>query len=187
MLEPDEVTLIRRCQSGDKEAFRSLVEKYRSVLFGTAYLITREKESAEDAVQRSLLQMWKHISSLRLRSSLKAWLIRIVINEVNQLHRKKRLPVVSVEEVPEVAGDPDEAEIPAISNERNRRLRKAMEVLSDHQREVVILRYFSELTVPEIAAATGTREGTVKSRLSRALERLGEVLRESEETGEVRR
>jgi RNA polymerase sigma-70 factor (ECF subfamily) len=185
VLEPDEVTLIRRCQSGDKEAFRSLVEKYRSVLFGTAYLITREKESAEDAVQRSLLQMWKHISSLRLRSSLKAWLIRIVINEVNQ--RKKRLPVVSVEEIPEVAGDPDETETTAISNERNRRLRKALEVLSNDQRQVIILRYFSDLTVPEIAAATGTREGTVKSRLSRALDRLGEVLRDEENQKEAKR
>jgi RNA polymerase sigma-70 factor (ECF subfamily) len=52
---------------------------------------------------------------------------------------------------------------------------------------MVILRYFSELTVPEIASVTGIREGTVKSRLSRALNHLGEILRNEEETGEVKR
>ncbi len=186
MVEPEEVTLIRRCQSGDKEAFRCLVDKYRSVLFGIAYLMTRNKESAEDAVQRSLLQMWKHIPSLRLRTSLKAWLTRIVINEVNQLHRKKRLPTVRVKETLEVAGDPNEVETTAISHERHRRLKEALEVLPKDQREVVILRYFSELTVPEIAAVTGTREGTVKSRLSRALNRLGEILRNKEEAEDVK-
>ena len=56
-------------------------------------------------------------------------------------------------------------------------------MLPSGQREVVVLRYFSELTVPEIAAVTGIREGTVKSRLSRALDRLNEILRKQVETG----
>jgi RNA polymerase sigma-70 factor (ECF subfamily) len=178
---------VGKCQAGDKEAFRVLAGKYRSVIFGTAYLMTRDRGSAEDAVQDSLIQMWKHIPSLRLRSSLKSWLMRIVVNEVNQQRRKKRLPTVPDEEIPEAGGDPDETETVVIGHERHRNIRRALEMLPDTQREMVILRYFSELTVPEIASVTGIREGTVKSRLSRALNHLGEILRNEEETGEVKR
>ncbi len=186
MSESEEAALVRRCQAGDKESFRTLVEQYRGALFGTAYLMTRDRVSAEDTVQRALVQMWEHIPSLRLRGSLKAWLMRIVVNEVNQQHRKKRVPTVPLEEAPEVAGEPDEAEMVAVRREERQSLRRALEMLPSEQREAIVLRYFSELTVPEIAAVTGKREGTIKSRLSRALDRLGETLR-NEETLELRR
>ena len=182
MSESEEAALVRRCQAGDKEAFRALVEQHSRVLFGTAYLMTRDRGLAEDAVQRALIQMWKHIRSLRLRSSFKAWLIRIVVNEVNQQRRKKRVPIVPLEEAPEVAGDPDEAEAVVVRHEEQQSLKRALEMLPSKQREAVVLKYFSDLTIPEIAAITGQREGTIKSRLSRALDRLGEILR-NEETG----
>jgi RNA polymerase sigma-70 factor (ECF subfamily) len=180
--ESEESALIQLCQAGDKKAFSSLVERHRSALFGTAYLMTQDKGTAEDAVQRAMIKVWKHIPSLRLRSSFKSWLMRILVNEVNQMHRKKHLPAISLEDAPEAAGDPDEAEIIAIRSEQRRSLRQAMEMLTDEQREAVILRYYSELSFPEIAIVTGTREGTIKSRLSRALDRLGEILR-NRETG----
>ena len=180
MNEPEEVALVRRCQAGDKEAFRTLVEQYSGAIFGTAYLMSRDRGLAEDAVQRALIQMWKHISSLRLRGSFKAWLVRIVVNEVNQQRRKKLLPTVPIEEAPEVAGDPDETETVAVRREQHQHLRQALEMLPPEQREAIVLRYFSELTVPEIAAVMGKREGTIKSRLSRALDRLGEILRNKE-------
>jgi RNA polymerase sigma-70 factor (ECF subfamily) len=157
------------------------------VIFGTAYLMTRDRESAEDAVQNSLVQMWNHISALRLRSSLKAWLLRIVVNEVNQQRRKKRLPTFSAEEVEDLTGDPDETETIVDNRERHRNLKQALEMLPEIQREMIVLRYFSELTVPEIASVTGIQEGTIKSRLSRALDRLGEILGNEDEAGEAKR
>lgn len=157
------------------------------MIFGTAYLMTRDRESAEDAVQDSLIRMWNHIPSLRLQSSLKAWLLRIVVNEVNQQRRKKRLPTFSAEEVQDLTGDPNETESIVDNRERYRNLKQAIELLPEIQREMIVLRYFSELTVPEIAAVTGIREGTIKSRLSRAIDRLAVILRKQEETGEVKR
>jgi hypothetical protein len=77
-----EGSLIRRCQAGDKEAFRVLVEMHSKILFGTAYLMTRDRGLAEDAVQEALVKVWKHLPSLRLQGSFKSWLLRIVINEV---------------------------------------------------------------------------------------------------------
>ena len=66
-----EAALIYRCQEGDKAAFGMLVEQYRTVLFGTAYLMMRDRGLAEDAVQEALIQIWKHLPSFRLKSSIK--------------------------------------------------------------------------------------------------------------------
>jgi RNA polymerase sigma-70 factor (ECF subfamily) len=180
--ESEEAAIVRRCQAGDKEAFRVLVKQHSRALFGTAYLMTRDRGLAEDAVQRALVQIWKHIQALRLQSSLKAWLIRIVVNEVNQQSRKKRVPTVPLEETSEVVGDPDEAEAVVVRHEQQQSIKRALEMLPSKQREAVVLKYFSDLTVPEIATITGQREGTIKSRLSRALDRLGEIIH-NEETG----
>jgi RNA polymerase sigma-70 factor (ECF subfamily) len=174
--ESQEAALVRRCQTGDKEAFRVLVEQYRSVLFGTAYLMIRDRGLAEDIVQEALVQMWKHLPSFRLKSSVKTWMVRIVINEVKQQFRKKQVLMVPLEQVSEIAVDFDEAATAMIQNEERQHLKQALEQLPAEQKEAVILRYFSDLTVPEIAAVMGEREGTIKSRLSRALDRLGKIL-----------
>ena len=177
MNESQEAVLIRRCQAGDKEAFRMLVEQYRSVLFGTAYLMMRDRGLAEDAVQEALIQVWKHLPSFHLKSSIKTWLVRIVINEVKQQFRKKKLPVIPLDSANEETGMPDEADTALIRSEERLSLRLALNRLQPDQREAVVLRYYSELTVPEIAAVTDQREGTIKARLSRALDRLAEILR----------
>ena len=176
MNESKEAALVRRCQAGDQEAFRMIVEQYRSILFGTAYLMIRDRVLAEDAVQEALTKMWKHLPSLRVRGSFKAWLVRIVVNEVKQQFRKKQASLAPLEQASEVAGDFDDAETAMIRDEERRHLKQALEKLPAEQREAVVLRYFSELTVPEIATVTGQREGTIKSRLSRALSHLSEIL-----------
>ena len=186
MNESQEAALIRRCQAGDKEAFGTLVEQYRSVLFGTAYLMMRDRGLAEDAVQEALIKIWKHLPSFRLRSSIKTWLVRIVINEVKQQTRKKKLPMIPIEEANEVIGELDDAESPLIRSEERKRLKQVLNELPPEQREAIILRYFSDMSIPEIAAATNNPVDTVKSRLSRALEHLNRTLNR-DEAGEGRK
>jgi RNA polymerase sigma-70 factor (ECF subfamily) len=170
-----EEELIKRSMKGDERAFRILVEKYQNILYGTAYLILRDRQMTEEAVQETILKMWKHLGSLHTENSIKPWLMKVIINEANRQFRKKNLPTVPLEEVPEQedAGDMDEM---LIHEENHHVLREALAELSPEQREAVILRYFSDLTVPEIAAATSIPEGTIKSRLSRALDRLYTVI-----------
>ena len=57
--------IIKRCQAGDREAFRTVVEKYQNVLYGTAYLMTGSRTAAEDHVQEAFLAAWKNIGSFR--------------------------------------------------------------------------------------------------------------------------
>ena len=180
MIEQQEIDLIRRCQAKDKDAFRLLLENYRKVMFGTAFLMTKDRGLAEDALQEALIQIWKHLPSLRRGESLKPWLVRIVVNEVNRQRRKKQVPTVPLEFAPEIVDDCDDAVAAMIRSEDHQNLRRALEQLPLEIKETVILRYFSDLTVPEVAKVMGKPEGTIKSRLSRALTRLNEILSNDE-------
>jgi len=73
--------------------------------------------------------MWKHLPSLRLHGSFKAWLVRIVVNEVKQQFRKKQVPTVPLEQASEVAEDLDKAETATIRNEERQHLRRVLEML----------------------------------------------------------
>lgn len=132
-------------------------------------------------MQEALVQIWKNLPSLRLQSSLKAWLIRILANEVKQQCRKKQVPTVSLEQVPEMVNNLNITETAIMRDEERWQLRQALEILPSEQGEAVVLRYFSDLTVLEIARILSEREGTIKSRLSRALDRLGKFLRDYKE------
>jgi RNA polymerase sigma-70 factor (ECF subfamily) len=167
-----EEKLVKRCQKGDESAFRILVENYRDLLLGTAYLILKNRQSADEVVQETVIKMWENLPSLRDSGSLKPWLMRIVINEANRQFRKKSISTVSLESAPEIPDDDYNIDELLIQEENHQMLREALSSLSPEQREVIVLRYFSDLTVPEIAAAVSIPEGTVKSRLSRALDRL---------------
>lgn len=170
--EYSEEKLVKRCQKGDEGSFRVLVEQYRDLLLGTAYLILKDRQSADEVVQETVIKMWENLPSLHDSRSLKPWLMRIVVNEANRQFRKKSIPTVSLEYASEIPDDDYNIDEQLIQEENHQMLREALSSLSPEQREVIVLRYFSDLTVPEIAAAVSIPEGTVKSRISRALDKL---------------
>jgi RNA polymerase sigma-70 factor, ECF subfamily len=174
-----EETAVKRCRTGDKEAFRLLAEAYEKQLFGIAYLMTHDRDLAADMVQEALLKMWQHLPSLRRDDGLKPWLIRILVNEIKQQARKKRLPEVSFEETLECPGNSSETIDLLESKDLHQDVRRAVRELPHDQRETVILRYFGGLSLAEISVVLGCRQGTVKSRLSRALDRLEKELKET--------
>ena len=108
MKDSQEAALVQRCQTGDTEAFRMLVETHRKMLFGVAYLMTRDRGMAEDAVQEALIQIWQHLPSLRQPNSIKPWSMRIVVNEVKQQLRKKQVPTTSLEKASDIPSELDE-------------------------------------------------------------------------------
>ena len=169
---------IARCQEGDREAFRLLVERYRDVLYGTAILMTGNRAVAEEIVQEAFLSAWRGIGGFKRGQPLKPWLTRILVNGVLAQKRKRSIPTVPIADSggnggPSVSDQTEVIEHRAI-------LRQALAKLAPDQQQVVVLRYFAELTVPEISEAMGVKEGTVKSRLHRALGRLREHLEEFE-------
>ena len=159
---------VRRCQDGDREAFRHLVERYKDVLYGTACLMTGNASVAEEHVQESFLLAWRGIGGFRVGLPVKPWLVRILVNTITSQRRRGSVPTIALEEAThsEVAGNPaDLAE--RVANQLE--VRQAIASLSEEHKQVVMLRYFADLSVPQVL---GCREGTVKSRLHRALRHL---------------
>ena len=174
--------LIRCSQAGDRDAFELLLERHRTALARTAYLVTRDREAIQDIMQEALIQIWRDLRSYRPYGSFKAWMLKIMLNKARKHYRKKRVQTVPLETAIEVSGNAERPEEIVEREEQTHHLRQALDLLTTDHREVLILRYYNELTVPEIAMALGCREGTIKSRLSRAHSRLEQALFELEST-----
>jgi len=166
----DEVA-IRRCQDGEREAFRHLVERYKDDLYGTAYLMTGNASVAEEHVQEAFLSAWKGLRTFRTGRPVKPWLVRILVNTIMSQRRRRLIETTSLEEAAHSPGPGDIGEV-AVQADNQQEVRQALSALSDEHRQVVMLRYFTGLSVPELAGVLGCREGTVKSRLHRALRHL---------------
>ena len=167
-----EEELISRLQEGDWDAFELLLERYRTVLVRTAYLVTRDHESVQDVMQETLIQIWRDLPSFRPYGSFKGWALKILVNKARKHYRRKRVETVALEAAEGVPGSDQAPQEAAEREEEAQTMRLGLERLSTDHREVLVLRYYSELTVPEIARSLNLREGTVKSRISRALGRL---------------
>ena len=166
---------VLRCQDGEREAFRHLVERYQDVLYGTAVLMTGDRALAEEHVQEALLAAWRGIHGFRIGHSVKPWLVRILVNTVVSQRRRPVVATVPLED----HSQPDDLPQPADAAEaqlNREEIRQALAGLNPDQRQVVVLRFFADLTVPQLAEAIGVREGTVKSRLHRALGNLRDQL-----------
>jgi len=178
--QPTESGLVEAAQSGDKDAFATLVAPHAPVAFRAAYLITGSAADAQDAAQEGLVKAWLALHRFRPGAPFRPWLLQIVINEARNRRRSAgrqerlalRLARAPEETVPGAEGI-------ALAGERRARLLSAVETLREDDQLVIAARYFVGLSEAETATALSLRPGTVKSRLSRALARLREVLGET--------
>lgn len=133
-----------------------------------AVVILRDRAAAEDAVQDAMLHAWQARTSLRDPRAGDAWFRRILVNRCrDRLRAAGRHPVVDLTLVERPADD----DMANRSSQRDELARITRRMEPDDQL-ILALRYFQDLTVPEIALVLGVAEGTVKSRLHRALERV---------------
>ncbi len=176
---PTESALVERAQQGDELAYRSLVRMYQGIAFRTAYLIAGSAAEAEDAAQTGFLKAWQALHRFRRGAPFRPWLLQIVANEARNRRRaagrREALALRAQHDVPSGGAAPS-PEAAVVAADEQARLLAAVNRLRDDDREILGCRYFLELSEQETAAALGIRRGTVKSRTSRALERLREVL-----------
>lgn len=172
----DERQLIRRCQAGDQDAFADLYHRHARFAYGTALLITRDREAAAEAVQEAFIKVFRHLGQFDPDRPFRPWLYRILVHEAVSLCRRwSRFPP-PVDPVAQDGPGPDTTEAAAVSRERAAAVWAAIQALPESFRITVILRYYTGLSEDEIATALGVQPGTVKSRLARARERLREPL-----------
>ena len=151
---------------------------YQGIAFRTAYVIARNGADAEDAAQDGFVKAWRALGRFREGAPFRPWLLRIVANEARNRRRtagrRAHLALRAATEQPsgDAAPSPEAA---YLSAEQKQELLAAVNELPEDQRTVISLRYFVGLSEHEVGEALGVPEGTVKSRTSRALERLRET------------
>ncbi|HRE48550.1 MAG TPA: sigma-70 family RNA polymerase sigma factor [Aggregatilineales bacterium] len=181
--EHDEQALIAAARRGTVEAFNALIERHQRRAYNLAYRLIGDPDAAADATQEAVIAAYNNLGSYR-GGSFRGWLMRIVTNtSYDELRRRKRRPTLSTDQIdpddPERASDitfladpDDEPEEVALRHALNDVIQACLDGLSVEFRMVAVLADVQGYDYSEIAAIVNTSLGTVKSRLSRARERL---------------
>ncbi len=180
---------VEAARKGQTEAFERLVLTYQQKVFNLVFRLLGEREEAEDLTQEIFLNVFKHIKEFRGDSQFSTWLYQVTLNHcrnrLTYLRRRFHYSMESLDdpvqaEEGEVGRElPDEGEIPEDTLYRRqvrRLIQKALRLLRDEYREIVVLRDIQELSYQEIGQILGLPEGTIKSRLHRARWELKELL-----------
>ena len=167
----DETSLLNvKLAKKDKSVFSELIQANLTSMYRVAKGILSSEDDIEDALQTTTLIAFDKIKTLRNDKYFKTWLIRILINECNKLYNRNRKSLKDIKEVKE--------ESYTIDKSINIDLYDAISKLSDELRVATILFYFNDLTYKEISKVLDIPEGTVKSRISRAKDRLYIMLKD---------
>ncbi len=181
----NEHELIKKAKEGDSYAFELLIAPYMQKIYNIALGILSSSEDADDAAQEAFIKAYKHLHSFSESSGFYTWLYRIVYNCCLDILRKKQRRPLSffithhndeTEDeliVTDTKPQPDEI---LISSESQSEVRRAISMLKESYRTVIILRDLEGLSYEEIADITGLSLGTVKSRISRGRENLKNII-----------
>ncbi len=156
----DENELVRLAKSGDQEAFMALASTCRDTIGRVAYFITRNRDEADDIASEAFLRAWVHIGSKRDEIPFRIWVARIAKNlAIDRFRRKKEN---AFEDDGFNGGIPEEA----ID------VKQALMELPHDQRVAITLLYFDDMSIADISRVLGVPQGTVKSRIFAAKEKM---------------
>lgn len=174
----DETTLIRHAVNGDAAAWESLMITHQEAVFRFAYLLLGDPDDAEDVAQESFLRAWKYLKRFDVARPLKPWLLSITANLASNRRRSAGRYFAAM--VRAFRDEPTTTRIEEKSAQglEANELRNAVQKLNPDDQQIIYLRYFLDLSVSETAQTLQIAEGTVKSKLSRALEKLRTVIRQ---------
>ncbi len=167
--------LLWRVKRGDADALRQVYERYKVDLLGLAVTLTRDPARGADVVHDVFVSFVRFAPQLKLRTSLRSYLLTSVANRVRTLGRTKSNGALPTAELPGriAMPGPDQA---AMENERATLIEQAMQQLPDDQREAIILHLQADMKFREIAISQNVSINTVRSRYRYGLDRLRSLL-----------
>lgn len=157
-------------QNISEEQARSIYNDHSPYVYGIALMLTRSTATADDIMQETFLRAFLKFDQYDPSRPLRPWLYRITVNLAKSAVRRQRR-LFFQESLPET-GDECLLEERILKNENDRELWHSVNQLSAKRREVIILHYYAEMSLPEVAEALQIPEGTCKSRLHEALKQL---------------
>jgi RNA polymerase sigma factor (sigma-70 family) len=165
-VQPALPALVQAAKQGDDSAFELLLEPLLDQGYRLACAMLHDHSAAEDAVQEAALRAWQKVTQLRDESDMRPWFLSIVANQCRSARRSRWWSVVRVEAPERASPSPDDALVEGLE------LRTALRSLDEAKRLVLVLHWYLDLPVEEIAAVTGTSVHAAESRLLRATQEL---------------
>lgn len=173
-MEDAKIELVELAKTGNKEAFSKLIEEIKLKLYKTGMSILKNDDDTCDAIQETLINAYKSINTIKDNQYFSTWIIRILINKCYDIIRKNK-KIVYLDEKMQLEQDmyyeiySQESELELILNKIDKDLKT-----------ITVLYYYDDLSVSEISEMLNIPEGTVKSRLSRARNKIYMILKEEE-------
>jgi len=159
--------------------FEDVVREHQDSVYGAALRILGDRDAALDAANQTFMKAYRSIGSYDPSRPIKHWLLRIAVNEAITIGRARTRERARQAPEAEAANVPDHAALPeaeTLVRESREHIRAAVARLPDLYREVVVLRYFNELSVDEVAAVLGRSSSTVGVQLLRGRQLLRKAL-----------
>jgi RNA polymerase sigma-70 factor (ECF subfamily) len=177
--------LMQAIAAGDATAAAELVRRHRGWVCNLLYAFTRHKEQAEDLTQEAFCRLVHHAGDYVGQGQFTAWLKRIAVNLGRNYLSRHRLSTISLSECEYVVtGDRGTDPMALVMEEVTHiEIRQAILSLPEDQQRALVLRYYSGMTVPQIAEVMECPEGTVKSRLFHGLRRIRQRIAAGEDSG----
>jgi RNA polymerase sigma-70 factor (ECF subfamily) len=184
-MEANDAAVVAQVQSGDRSAFRVLVDRHSRSIFALAFRMTGNEQDAEDVVQETFLRAYRQIGRFELRSSFKTWLYRIAVNcstdLLRQRPRHQAAAVLDADGGEETPGETAAAEGPppdqvVFGTEVHRKVVAALSGLSQAERAAFVLRHFEGQSIEEIGQTLGLRASATKHSIFRAVQKMRRAL-----------
>ena len=168
--------LVWKFRHGSKDALRCIYQKYKDDLLALAVALSNDRGVAEDVVHDVFVSFAQVVHKLRIRTSLKGYLLSCVANRVRNIGRSKKYQAVELNEDNIVIADANGPAVSAMSAEETELIAIAISELSDEQREVVMLRLHAGMKFRAIAESLGVPINTAQARYRYALQKLQSML-----------
>lgn len=170
--ELNEIRLIKESMKGNKESFGILIKNNKEYLYKMAFLYVKDEQDALEVIHETVYRAFLNIEKLKKAKFFNTWITRILINvSIDFLKKKGKNEMLD-------ESTPIRKEKCEISTEEKLDLYNAIDLLNDNYKTVIIMMYFNDMKIKDIAKVMEIPENTVKTYLKRAKQALGEVLKE---------
>jgi len=166
--------IVKKAKNGDTKALEQLIHMYEVKLYKTARTILECEDDINEAIQQTIILIYKNIGQLKNEKSFGSWVFKILVNKCKDIwnqnsNRNKKLLDLN-----------ENQDIPNIEKEDYSFVNEALSQLDENHKEVTILYYYDGFSVKEISKILNIPQGTIKSRLSRARKKLEKLIRKEE-------
>lgn len=183
-MEENDAAVVAQVLSGDRDAFRVVVERHSQSLFRLAYRMTGNEQDAEDVVQETFLRAYRRLNKFESRSSFSTWLYRIAVNlSLDQSRKRRQMDERQVSPNPELpdpllalpSTDPSTERL-VLSAEVRKKVEATLNELTEKEKAAFVLRHYEGMSIEEVGRAMGLRANAAKNNIFRAVQKLRRAL-----------